>query len=105
MTAPVLPLAKVAVADQRDVLFDLTHGWAVTGANPNVQQVAPLSGAIITIDERQMDALRAGIRRGGISSEAWGNGSDARLLQRERPLRGIRPACPDCRGVDCSRRR
>lgn len=59
MTAPVLPLAKVAVADQRDVLFDLTHGWAITGANPNVQQVAPLSGAIITIDERQMDALRA----------------------------------------------
>lgn len=53
------PMAKVSLPDQRDVLFDITHGWAPTGATPNVQQVVKLERAEIVIGPVEMDALRA----------------------------------------------
>ena len=53
------PRAKVPLAEQRDVLFALTHGWRRKDFSPGVDQVAPLRCAEITINEDEMNALQA----------------------------------------------
>lgn len=55
-------MTGIPYPDQRDVLFEITHGHRLEGAVPTMQQVAPLERATLMLNRQQIDVLRAAHR-------------------------------------------